>query len=61
VKVLVACVLILAVIVVIGLIRGGLLTWGQYTDEELKEMGVNPGRNNRYEYSANPLYRPVQV
>jgi hypothetical protein len=48
VKVLVACVLILAVIVVIGLIRGGLLTWGQYTDEELKEMGVNPGRNNRY-------------
>jgi hypothetical protein len=48
VKVLAAIVLILAAIVIFGLLQGWLITWGSFSDEELKEMGVNPGRNNRY-------------
>lgn len=48
-KLFVIFVLIVCAVVIVGLIRGGLLTWGQYTDEELEEMGVKPGRKNERE------------
>jgi hypothetical protein len=48
VKVLIAMMLLLAAVVIFGLLQGWLITWGSFTDEELKEMRVDPGRNNRY-------------
>lgn len=46
-KVLVACVALLAAIVVFGLLQGYFMTWGSFTEEELKEMGVRRGRKER--------------
>lgn len=38
------CVLCLVALVVLGLTRGWIITWGTFTDADLDEMGVNLGR-----------------
>ena len=41
--------LMFSVLLIIGLFRGWIITWGSYSDEELKDMGVDLGRNRQRE------------